>query len=341
MLGGSRYRMRKFIKTNEFYVALTIILLSVIIGSKSEAYFTAGNLIDLLRSSIEMGIFALGVLIVIVSGGIDVSFTAIATFSMFPTTKILYVNNYKGSVLLAFAISAAIGLFLGLINGSLISYFKLPTLIVTLGTSSIYEGFLLTFVGNREISNVPQGMIDYSKLNVIQVTDSRGIISGLPVSILIFLSLIIIVWLVLRYTMLGRGIYAIGGDRVSAERAGFNITAIQMFIYAFVGLISGIAGMVHTTMMRNSNPVSIIGTEMIIIAAVVLGGARITGGHGTILGTLLGLFLVIIMNNSLILLGISSDWQRFVIGLLILIGTGITAYQSKKSRSTINKVLIE
>lgn len=333
--------MKKIIKTNEFYVALTIIFLSIIIGSKSDAYFTAGNLIDLLRSSIEMGIFSLGVLIVIVSGGIDVSFTAIATFSMFATTKILFVNDYKGSVLLAFVISALIGLFLGLINGTLISLFKLPTLIVTLGTSSIYIGFLLTFVGNREISNVPKGMIEYSKLNLIQVANDRGVTSGLPVSILIFLALIIIVWALLKFTMLGRGIYAIGGDRVSAERAGFNIIGIQIFIYTFVGFISGIAGMVHTTMMRNSNPVSIIGTEMIIIAAVVLGGARITGGHGTILGTLLGLFLVIIMNNSLILLGISSDWQRFVIGLLILIGTGVTAYQSKGSKSTMNKVSIE
>jgi simple sugar transport system permease protein len=340
-LEGSRYGMKRIFNTNEFYVALTIILLSIVIGSKSDAYFTAGNLIDLLRSSIEMGIFALGALIVIISGGIDVSFTAIATFSMFATTKLLYINHYNGPVLLAFVISALIGLFLGLINGTLISYFKLPTLIVTLGTSSIYIGFLLTFVGNREISNVPKGMIEYSKMNILKVVNERGIISGLPVSILIFLALIVIVWALLKYTMLGRGIYAIGGDRISAERAGFNITAIQLFIYTFVGFISGIAGMVHTTMMRNSNPVSIIGTEMIIIAAVVLGGARITGGHGTILGTILGLFLVIIMNNSLILLGISSDWQRFVIGLLIIIGTGITSYQSKRSKSTINKVSIE
>lgn len=333
--------MSKIMKTNEFYVAVTIILLSIIISSKSSAYFTVGNLIDLLRSSIEMGIFALGVLLVIAAGGIDVSFTAIATFSMFTTTKILYMNNYQGSVLLAFIISAVIGLFLGLINGSLISIFKLPTLIVTLGTSSMYIGFLLTFVGNREISNVPKGMIEYSKLNIIQVANNRGVTTGLPVSILIFLALIIVVWILLKYTMLGRGIYAIGGDIVSAERAGFNVKGIQLFIYAFVGFISGIAGMVHTTMMRNSNPVSIIGTEMIIIAAVVLGGARITGGHGTIKGTLLGLFLVIIMNNSLILLGISSDWQRFVTGLLILIGTGITAYKSKGSKNTINKVFIE
>jgi len=333
--------MKRIFKTNEFYVALTIIVLSIIIGTKNSVFFSLENLIDLLRSSIVQGIFALGVFLVIISGGIDVSFTAIATFSMFATTKLLYANNYEGSVLLAFVISGLIGLFLGLINGTLISVFKLPTLIVTLGTASMYTGFLLTFVGNREISNIPKGMIEFSKIDLFKVTNERGIISGLPVSILIFLVLIIILWLLLKYTMLGRGIYAIGGDRVSAQRAGFNITAIQFFIYIFVGFISGIAGMVHTCMMRNCNPVAMLGTEMIVIAAVVLGGTRITGGHGTIVGTLLGLLLVTVMNNSLILLGIPSYWQRFVIGLLIIIGTGITAYQSKKSKVQMNEVPIE
>lgn len=333
--------MKKIINTSEFYVAITIIVLSIIIGSRSNAFFTAGNVVDLLRSGIEMGIFALGVLIVIVSGGIDVSFTAIASFAMFTTTKILFTHHYTGSVLLAFVISGVIGLLLGLINGSLISFFKLPTLIVTLGTASMYSGFLLTYVGNREISNVPKGMIEFSKLDIVKVTNARGVVSGLPVSILIFVALAIIVWIILKYTMLGRGIYAIGGDRISAQRAGFNITAIQLFIYIFVGFISGIAGMVHTTMMRNCNPVELLGTELLVIAAVVLGGARITGGHGTITGMLLGLSLVVIMNNSLILLGIPSFWQRFVIGILILVGTGITAYQSKKSKGQMNEVSIE
>lgn len=322
--------MRRIPLTNEFYIALTIVLLSVVIGSMNRAFFTLGNLIDLLRNTIVMGIFGVGVLMVIVSGGIDVSFTAIASFSMFVTTKILNYYDFQGSVLVAFMIAGAIGLALGLINATFISLFKLPTLIVTLGTASMFSGFMLAFIGAREISNLPPGMTNFSKMNLFEVTSESGFVYGLPYAILILAGLVVLVWLVLRYTMLGRGIYALGGDRTAAERVGFNIKAIQFFIYGFVGLISGVGGLVHTCLMRNSDPVDLLGTELTVIAAVVLGGARITGGHGTVLGTMLGLFLVTIITNSLILLGVPSYWQSAVVGMLILVGTGIAAYQSRK-----------
>lgn len=330
--------MKKKFMTNEFFVALTIVALSLIIGTINPVFFSAGNLIDLLRSGIVMGIFAVGVLIVIVSGGIDVSFPAIASFAMFTTTKLLLYYNYNGPILLAFIIAGVIGLLLGLINAVLITTFKLPTLIVTLGTSSMFSGFLLTFIGVKEISNIPKIMDAFSKMDILKVTSSTRVVYSLPVAILILVAIVIFVWWLLKYTMLGRGIYAIGGDRISAQRAGFNINAIQYFIYGFVGLISGIAGIIHTCLMRNSNPVSLLGAEMLVIAAVVLGGTRISGGHGTVLGTLLGLFLVTIMNNSLILLGIPSYWQKCVVGLLIIIGTGVTAYQSKKSSEKLSSI---
>lgn len=323
--------MRRISLTNEFYVASTIVLLSVIIGSMNRVFFTLGNLIDLLRNSIVMGIFGVGVLMVIVSGGIDVSFTAIASFCMFVTTKILNYYDFQGSVVVAFMIAGGIGLALGLVNATFISLFKLPTLIVTLGTASMFSGFMLTFIGAREISNLPQGMTDFSKMNLFEVTSDNGFVYGLPSAILILAALVVLVWLLLKYTMLGRGIYALGGDRAAAERIGFNIKVIQFFIYGFVGLISGVGGLVHTCLMRNSDPVDLMGTELIVIAAVVLGGARITGGHGTVLGTMLGLFLVTIITNSLILLGVPSYWQSAVVGMLILVGTGIAAYQSRKA----------
>jgi len=322
--------MKTMLKTNEFFVGVTILVLAAIIGSLNPSFFSFGNLIDLVRSSIVMGIFAVIAMIVIISGGVDVSFTAIASFAMFATTKILTHYNYQGTILLAFVLAGVIGLLLGLINAIFISRFKLPTLIVTLGTSSMFTGFLLTFVGYKEISNVPEGMIAFSKLNLFQVSRG-GIVYSLPFAVIILAAVAAVVWLLLRYTLLGRGIFALGGDPVSAERAGFNTVKTQFFIYSFVGFMAGIAGIVHTALMRNSNPMDLMGTELLVIAAVVLGGARITGGHGTVLGTFLGVFLVLIINNSLILIGIPSYWQKFIVGLMILIGTGITAYQTKKS----------
>lgn len=323
--------MKKLLNTNEFFVGITLLVLAIVIGIINPTFFSAGNVIDLFRSSIVTGIFAIIVMIVIISGGIDVSFPAIAAFSMFATTKILTTYGYEGSILLAFLIAGLIGILLGLINAILISRFKLPTLIVTLGTASMFTGFLLTFIGYKEIPNVPAGMNEFSKMELFRVTTETGVVYSLPFAIIPLILVAGLVWFILKYTMLGRGIYALGGDPVSAERAGFNIKKIQFFIYCFTGFLAGIAGIIHTSLMRNSNPMDFMGAEMLVIAAVVLGGSRITGGHGTMVGTFLGVFLVLIINNSLILLGIPSYWQKFIVGLLILVGTGITAYQTKRS----------
>ncbi|MDF2679418.1 MAG: putative transporter permease protein [Brevibacillus sp.] len=323
--------MKKVVQTSEFYVAIVVLALFLVIGSQSSAFFTTTNLFDLIRSGIVPGIFVMCAMLVIISGGIDVSFPAIATFSMFCATKILHSMQYDGPVFVAFLLSGLIGLCLGFINAVFISLFRLPALIVTLGTSSMFSGFLLTFVGSSQISDLPKPLLTFSKEQIFKFTNDSGITVGLPVAVLVTFGVILLVALLLRYTMMGRGIYALGGDAVSAQRIGFSPVRIQFFIYGFVGLMAGVAGMIHTTMMRNSNPVDLLGTELLIIAAVVLGGTRITGGHGTVLGSLLGLLLVITIQNSLILLGIPSYWQRFVIGALILIGTGVAAYQVKRS----------
>ncbi|RJE86909.1 ABC transporter permease [Paenibacillus sp. 1011MAR3C5] len=331
--------MRKWTKTSEFYVAIIILVLFAAIGSQNGAFFSSANMFDLIRSSIVPGIFVICTMMVIISGGIDVSFPAIATFSMFSATKIILLLGFDVPVFAAFLLAGIIGLGLGLINGLLIAFFKLPTLIVTLGTSSMFSGFLLTFVGSRQISNLPAPLEQFGKTQVIKFMTDAGITVGLPMSVLITAAVIIVVAIMMKYTMIGRGIYALGGDPVSAERVGFNTKFLQCFVYGFVGFLAGIAGMIQTTMMRSSNPVDLLGTELLIIAAVVLGGVRITGGHGTVIGALLGLLLIVTIQNSLILVGIPSYWQRFVIGALILIGTGIAAYQIKRSSSSQSSIL--
>ncbi|WP_324718259.1 ABC transporter permease [Carboxydochorda subterranea] len=319
---------RGFFRKTEFVVALTIGALCLVIGTVNPIFFTVGNLFDLVRNSIVPGIFALGVLIVIASGGIDVSFTAVAAFSMFVTAKVLVPYHFEGTILLPFAISATIGLVLGLLNAVFISFFKLDTLIVTLGTQSMYRGFMLAFIGAMEITNLPPAMIRFSRFFLVEVTQNRATY-GLHFGIVILVVAAILVSLLLRKTMLGRGIYALGGDRTAAERAGFNIRALQFFIYGFVGFLAGVGGIIHSSLVRTARPFDLVGTELNVIAAVVLGGARITGGHGSVVGTLLGVTLVVIINNSLILLGISSFWQQVVLGALILLGTGIPTLQAR------------
>ena len=321
---------RSILQRTETLLALTIVVLCIVIGVINPVFFTVGSVFDLLRSGIVIGIFALGVLLVIVSGGIDVSFTAIAIFAMYSTVRLLREVYMDAPIWLAFLIAALIGLGLGMINAFFISRFKLPTLIVTLGTLSMYHGFLLFIIGNKIIRDIPPSMTAFARMSLVEVETTSGGLAKLHPGIFLTLAIALFVWFLLRYTMLGRGIYALGGAREAAERAGFNISRIQYFVYGFVGLLSGIAGMTYGSLNRQADPQDVVGTELTVIAAVVLGGAQLTGGRGSVIGTLLGVALVVIMNNSLILVGVPSTWQRVVIGLIILIGTGLPAVQARR-----------
>jgi simple sugar transport system permease protein len=323
---------RDLLKRNDVLVGLTILAFSLVTGLSDPSFFTIANLFDLLRASIVIGIFAIGVLLVLISGGIDVSFTAVAAFSMYSTTLFLTQSGFEGSWLLVFALAAAIGFGLGMINAFFIGLFKLPTLIVTLATLSLFRGFLLTFIGSRLISNVPPSMREFSRANVFRITSDDGVIYSLPVAFLFLVAVVFVTWFLLNRTLLGRGIYAMGGSVVAAERAGFNIPRMQFFVYGYVGALAGLAGIIHASMARLANPFDLVGLELTVIAAVVLGGARLTGGHGTVSGTLLGVALIVVISNSLIVLGVPSYWQRVAIGLLILLGTGLPAYQALQAQ---------
>ena len=223
---------------------------------------------------------------------------------------------------------AFLGLLMGLLNVFLIGYFLFPTLVVTLGTSSLYIVIMQGVLAAHELP-VPPSLFEHGTSKLFSAYNRQlGLSSDMPVQVLILVGFLLITWFLLRYTMLGRGIYAIGGDEISAKRAGFNVLRIKLFIYSYVGLIAGIAGLCRASMMRNAHPTNLLGIEMIVIAAVVLGGTRVTGGLGTLTGTMLGMTLMIIMSNSLILLGIPTFWQKVFTGAVIIIGTGVSAYQA-------------
>lgn len=320
--------VKRFSKSNEMVVVFIIVVLCILIGVVNSAFFSVGTVIDTARSMLIMLIFALCEMIIIISGGIDVSFPAFASFSMFLTSKIMIANGLDGAPI-AFVMAGIIGLLLGLINAVLVGTFKIPTLIATLGTSSLINGALLAFVGVNEITNLPPRLDSISQVFLFTVK-SNGLQSSMSILIIIPIVLCIIVWLLLKYTMLGRTIKAIGGDIGAAHRAGFNVVRTQYFIYMFVGAIVGIGGMTYTILMRNSNPVNLMGSEMMVIAAVVIGGARITGGYGNVIGTVLGVLLINLVTNNLIMLGIPNYWQAFFVGMLIIVGVSITSLRAKR-----------
>jgi simple sugar transport system permease protein len=323
---------RRMLSSPEPWVLAAIVALSLLIQARSGQFFTGNNLVDLARALVVPALFSVGCMMVIVSGGIDVSFTAIASLAMYVTDKILVARGYDGSVLLAYAMSAGLGLLMGALNGSLIAFLRLPTLIVTLGTSSLYTGLMFgAFAASA--SDVPPAIADHGKqILFTAVNNDLGLTSTMPAQILILVGILVIVFLLLRYTMLGRGIYAIGGDEAAAERAGFNVRSIKMFLYCFVGVLAGVTGIVRISMIAYADPSTMLGMELPVIAAVVLGGVRVTGGVGTLTGTMLGVALMTILANSLILMGIPTYWSRAFTGAVIIVGTGVTAWRTGVTR---------
>lgn len=316
---------------NEVLVGAILLAFIIFTSIVDPRFFSIGTLFDLMRNGLIMGIFAIGVLLVLISGGIDVSFTALAAFAMYATTKTLVTLGVGESILLAFLLAGTIGLALGMVNAFFVATMGLPTLIVTLGTLAAFRGALLTFVGSQLISNVPPGMRAFSRSVIVRGTTEGGVFYALPTAILVLLVVVVLTWAILYRTQLGRNIFAIGGSEDSARRIGIPVRRVQYFVYGYVGIISGIAGIVHASLARVANPFDIVGLELSVIAAVVLGGARLAGGTGTITGTLLGVALIVVINNSLITLGIPSTWQNVVIGALILFGTGVPAWQARRT----------
>ena len=178
---------------------------------------------------------------------------------------------------------------------------------------------------------LPKGFTKFAKASIITVNAQIGK-SSLPAAIILLLVIAFLAYFILNHTLLGRGVYALGGNITAAERVGFHVGVVQTFIYCFAGGVAGVAGLAHTCLVRTANPFDILGTELSIIAAVVLGGTSITGGKGTVKGTLLGVFMITIISNSLIMVGISTYWQRAVLGLLIIISVSIAAYQNSNRK---------
>jgi simple sugar transport system permease protein len=267
-----------------------------------------------------------------ISGGIDVSFTAFAIAAMYLTVRAMVYLGYDG-VFIPFVAATLIGLLLGAFNGFIIHRFKMIPLIVTLGTGSIVRGLVLGLVGTSivNINKMPKELIEFGKTDVISLTSASGTAFGLTAMFLVYLVLALLIHLILTHTMIGRSVYAYGGSPEAAKRVGFNTRRTIFFVYCVAGALAGFAGLLHSSMIWLANPRDFVGLELDVIAAVVLGGASIFGGRGTVLGTLMGVFMLVMVKNSLIIMKVDTTWQRVVVGLIIIAATAITAWRDRKS----------
>jgi ribose/xylose/arabinose/galactoside ABC-type transport system permease subunit len=324
----------KLRKSKEIAILVILLFVSVIISFGSNAFLNIENFLDIIKSNIVLGIMSLGMLLVILTGGIDVSVASMIS----AVTVIIggFMMRVTGNIFLVFVIGCLAGTLMGLINGVLIAKLKIPPIVVTLGMMSVIIGLVLYITNGNWITGIPENFIEFGRITVgkFKTHDGQNYI-GIPIQFFFFVFAALLTWFILRFTIIGRGIYAVGGNSNSASRIGYNTDRIIVFLYAYEGFLVGLAGVVHTTIMRQVDPNAFLGFEMQVIAAVVLGGASVLGGYGSVLGTILGVLLFSVLNNGLILMRIPVFWQKIVVGTVLIttISIDIIHKRYQESRS--------
>jgi ribose transport system permease protein len=285
-----------------------ILILIVIMMSILSPYFLSGrNFINILLSITIIAIGAVGATLVIIGGGLDLSVQSIiACTSVF----IAVLNRMNIPIELAIFCGLTAGPLFGLINGFVITKLKVNSVITTLATMQIIRGIALLGANSRIIP---------LKTDVTKYL-SRGRVFGIiPISVIIMIIVFIIFYLILKRTTFGRSIYAIGGNPEAARLAGINVDRVTIYIYVIAGTLASISGVLFASITGAGLPNGAAGYSLQIIAAVILGGTALSGGIGTIQGTLIGVLIVGVMNNGLALLNIPTFWQKIIMGSVLIL----------------------
>ncbi|MEA2779787.1 MAG: ribose transport system permease protein [Rhodospirillaceae bacterium] len=270
----------------------------------SPYFLTPNNLWNLLDQSVVAGIVAIGMTFVILTGGIDLSVGSIAGV----TGIVLGLAAQKYSLPVAALLALATGAGIGLFSGILIGYFGLAAFVVTLGVMSIGRSLCYILSGGISISNIPNSLSDF-------VYSTLGFI---PMNVAVLLILYLIAWLYLSYTKGGRTIYAVGSNKEAARAAGLNILGYSILPYVVSGVLSAVSAILLAGQLLSVDPLAGNLLELDAIASVVIGGASLFGGRGSIIGTLIGVFIMVMVRNGLNLMGVSPFWQGSAIGTIII-----------------------
>lgn len=288
------------------FAAFALLALCVGMVFVSDRFFTWENLSNVARQVSINGIIAVGMTLVILTGGIDLSVGAVMTLSMTLSAGAMIAGL---PIPLALLLGLLTGALCGAINGALVAYARLPAIIVTLGMMEIPRGVALLYTGGYPQSGLPETFAIFG----------RGSIAGIQVPILIMLSVFGAAFVLLKYFSAGRYIYGIGGNEQAVRFSGVPVQRYKFLAYTLSGCTAAISGIVLESRLMSGQPNAGVGFELDAIAAVVLGGTSIAGGRGSILGTLIGALTLGVLNNGLNLLGVSPYTQKILKGAIVIL----------------------
>lgn len=311
-------QLAKLTSVLEIRMAGLALALAIVLSLSSPYFLTAGNLFNLLDQSVVIGIVAIGMTFVILTGGIDLSVGSVAGL----TGIILGLAMREMPIYLAVVLAISAGALIGAISGILIAVFGLAAFVVTLGMMAICRSLAYVFSGQRSISDVPDELsgLVYNSF------------AGLQYNVIILIVLYLVAWVYLTRARGGRTIYAVGSNKEAARISGLNTTFYTILPYMVSGALSAVAVTLIAAQIQSIDPLAGNLLELDAIAAVVIGGASLYGGRGSIIGTLFGVLIMVMIRNGMNLLGVSPFWQGTAIGGIIIAAVLAERLMSGKSR---------
>lgn len=295
----------------KFFAFGTLILLIVFFSFANKYFFTPDNLVSILLSTCVNGILAIGVTFIIITSGIDLSLGTVMTFSS--VVGGIVAVNMGAPLPVAVIVCVVVGAFCGLISGTLVSRLKIPPFIATLGMMMVTKGLSLVLSGAKPVY-YPEG---WEKIALGEI------IPSIPNAVLIFVAVAILASFILNKTVLGRYSFAIGSNEEATRLSGVNVKKWMTVIYCMAGAFFGIAGMLMSSRLGSAQPALGQGYELEAIAAVVIGGTSLSGGSGTILGTVIGAFIMSVLTSGLKIMAVPQEWQTVVIGGVVILAVYI------------------
>ena len=300
-----------------FFPLIGLVAVSIVMALTTENFLSSDNFLNIARQVSINAIIAVGMTRVILSGGIDLSVGSVMALSGTLMAGMMVAGVSPSA---AIALGLGVGLAFGLFNGFFVAYAGMPPIIVPLATMGIARGLGLIYTGGYPIDGLPEMFAFFGRGNVL----------GVQTPVVIMLLVFALAYLLLDHTPIGRYIYAIGGNEEAARLSGVRVSRYKLLTYALSGLMCSIAGLVLSSRLMSGQPNSGIGFEMDAIAAVVMGGTSITGGRGSIVGTLIGALMLGVLNNGLNMMGVSPYVQNIIKGLIILFAIYISRERRKR-----------
>lgn len=290
-----------------------LIILMIVMGLLSPLFFTLGNLLNTSRYFVEVGLMALGMTLIIITGGIDLS-----VGSNLGLVSVAIGFSFAGGLPLPLAIlfGLGVGVAAGFFNSLFITFLDLHPLVVTLGTFALFQGMAYGLSNAEAVSNFPDWFAYFG----------QAYVGPIPGQLFIFVVAVAVVWIILSRTRFGRYVYAIGNNEEAARFSGVPIRQVKIALYSGIGFLVALASVIYTSRVSTARGDTGLGLELDVISAVVLGGASIYGGSGTIGGTVLGVIIIATLRNGLLLAGIPSTWQLFVLGVLLLVAVFLNEF---------------